>query len=68
VRAALAGWRPRGGWPSTWLVVLAGVLVLSALAMAPLAALSYLGFNSLNALVQALEPAHVSVWLRDGQR
>ncbi len=52
--AALAGWRPRGGRPRTWLAVLAGVLVLSALAMAPLAALSHLGFNSLNALVIGL--------------
>src|ERR1700729_1003684 len=52
--AAAAGWRPRGGWPRTWLAVLAGVLVLSALAMAPLAVLSHLGFDSLNALVIGL--------------
>ncbi len=52
--AALAGWRPPGGWPRTWLAVLAGVLVLSALAMAPLAVLSHLGFDSLNALVIGL--------------
>ena len=52
--AALAGWRPRGGRPRTWLAVLAGVLVLSALAMAPLAVLSHLGFDSLNALVIGL--------------
>jgi hypothetical protein len=51
---AAAGWRPRGGWPRTWLAVLAGVLVLSALAMVPLAVLSHLGFDSLNALVIGL--------------
>src|SRR5580693_1605830 len=52
--AAAARWRPPGRWPGTWLAVLAGVLVLSALAMAPLAALSHLGFDSLNALVIGL--------------
>ena len=52
--AALAGRRPRGGRPTTWLAVLAGLLVLSALAMAPLAVLSHLGFDSLNALVIGL--------------
>ena len=59
--AARAGWRPPGGWPRTWLAVLAGVLVLSALAMAPLAVLSHLGFDSLNALVIGLNGGRMPV-------
>jgi uncharacterized membrane-anchored protein YitT (DUF2179 family) len=52
--AAVAPWRPRGGRAGTWLAVLAGLLVLSALAMLPLFLLSHLGFDSLNALVIGL--------------
>ena len=52
--AAVARWRPPGGRAGTWLVVLAGLLVVSALAMLPLFLLSHLGFDSLNALVIGL--------------
>jgi hypothetical protein len=52
--AAVARWRPRGGRAGTWLAVLAGLLVLSGLAMLPLFLLSHLGFDSLNALVIGL--------------
>jgi hypothetical protein len=52
--AAVGRCRPRGGQAGTWLVVLAGLLVLSALAMLPLFLLSHLGFDSLNALVIGL--------------
>ena len=39
-------WRPRAAGPERWLAVLAGVLVVSALAMAPLDVLSHLQFDA----------------------
>ncbi len=49
--AVAAGRRPWRGSPARWLTALTALLVLGAVAMGPLSALSHLGFESLTALV-----------------